>query len=305
MHIFLYYLRNYLVSYLLFNFLLITSFFNIIFITLFIEAFGAPFPFIFGIDQQTYNESSSFILPETVRVFLDDDVIDLGSLGLPPPMPEARYRKLLKSIYENIPWYEQEKDKGSSTSVNTTITPLTTSSNSSSNNKINYNTTNNTSTNGPTSTLTATTTTTTSSNKSDKRTKWKTSRLQYFDNALSGVADRPIETSKGKMEDSTIRESFLRFFVNLFKFYRKYLVYTFNDAIPSSRFRSDEFIAGKNYNYYFFILLFIICFHNSLLIMLDQPLDRQQYLKIIVETQAFSQFVDERVMPNKLDKGTK
>lgn len=84
-------------------------------------ALGAPFPFIFGIHHETYKNNASLIANETVKVFLDDNVIAFGSLGLPPPIPEGRYKKLYYHIIENIPWFRSMMDHAT-TATTATLT---------------------------------------------------------------------------------------------------------------------------------------------------------------------------------------
>ncbi len=83
--------------------------------TALLGALGAPFPFIFGIHAKTYEDNHYLVAPETVKIFLDDDMIDFGALGPPPALPDRRAQKLLTHIQQVIPWYH---------------TPTTTSSNS-------------------------------------------------------------------------------------------------------------------------------------------------------------------------------
>jgi hypothetical protein len=43
-------------------------------------------------------ELEAALLPETVKVYIDDGVIDFGSLGEPPPLPESRKKKILTEL---------------------------------------------------------------------------------------------------------------------------------------------------------------------------------------------------------------
>ena len=87
----------------------------------FTGALGAPFPFIFGVSTETYQLNSSLVSNETVKVFLDDNKIDFGELGPPPPLPERRHMKLKNQIGEIVPWYSnlelyaKEENAGDST----------------------------------------------------------------------------------------------------------------------------------------------------------------------------------------------
>lgn len=49
-------------------------------------------------DSILSSDSYSIFSPETIRVYLDTDVIEFGSLGVPPMLPEARYKKLLTDL---------------------------------------------------------------------------------------------------------------------------------------------------------------------------------------------------------------
>ncbi len=77
-----------------------------------IGALAAPFPFIFGIHSSTYQSNQSYMTSDIVRVFLDENRIEFGNLGLPPPLPERRYRKLVNSLKELIPELRSQKMKG-------------------------------------------------------------------------------------------------------------------------------------------------------------------------------------------------
>ncbi len=88
-------------------------------------ALGAPFPFIFGIHHETYKNNASLIANETVKVFLDDNVIAFGSLGLPPPIPEGRYKKLYFHMIENIPWFRSMMDHPTTATTATLTTAAT------------------------------------------------------------------------------------------------------------------------------------------------------------------------------------
>lgn len=43
-------------------------------------------------------EGNSIFSPETIKVYLDTDVIEFGSFGLPPSLPESKYKKLISEL---------------------------------------------------------------------------------------------------------------------------------------------------------------------------------------------------------------
>ena len=79
----------------------------------------------------------------------------------------------------------------------------------------------------------------------------------------------------------------------------RYLVYrTADDSSPQSRFKSEEFIACKS----LFLSLSCCVHHLTLSISAAAlPTEWQPFMREIVLTQSFSQFVDERVVMSKLD----
>lgn len=158
-------------------------------------ALGAPFPFIFGICSNTYDKNTNMVSGETVKVFLDENRIEFGELGLPPPLPERRHTKLRTHMLETIPWYSRPDYLAKEEA------------------------------------------------KEENRFRkyWKKYRLARFDLAASDVADIPMpvvfptpsssggntpsfdHTNRYKIEDAKIREGFLKFFVAIFKDYKRYI----------------------------------------------------------------------------------
>lgn len=66
--------------------------------------------------------------------------------------------------------------------------------------------------------------------------------------------------------------------------------------VVEERFRFEQFLKG--------MFRSIKLFNDSLLLSsVDQPVEWQIFLKDVIYTQAFSQFVDDRVLFEKLDKG--
>ena len=63
-----------------------------------LSTIGAPFPFILGIHPSYIEQDDRCISEETVRVYLDTNVIDYGSYGPPPPLPDRQSKKLLQEI---------------------------------------------------------------------------------------------------------------------------------------------------------------------------------------------------------------
>lgn len=99
---------------------------------------------------------------------------------------------------------------------------------------------------------------------------WETIRLPFFDEGFSNRTDNPI---MGKFDESAMRDAFLKFFVAIFKDYRRFLI--FGNPKDSnerySRFRFEEFLN-------------------------EQPADWEPFLRAMQDTQTFQQFVDERVL---------
>ncbi|CAM9133700.1 unnamed protein product, partial [Ectocarpus fasciculatus] len=60
--------------------------------------FGAPVPFIVGIHSDFLKSVHCSIPDEAVVVFIDDNRVELGALGLPPALPESRGRKLQAAL---------------------------------------------------------------------------------------------------------------------------------------------------------------------------------------------------------------
>lgn len=75
-----------------------------------IGALSAPFPCIFGVFADVYQQNASSVSPDTVRVFLDDNRVDFGSLGPPPKFPDGRYKKLINAIIHNVSWLTKSGD---------------------------------------------------------------------------------------------------------------------------------------------------------------------------------------------------
>ena len=257
--------------------------------------------------MDTYSEAlaGGYFGAETYRVILDNNEIIHGSRGPPVPLPGRRYIKLLHHISSVAPFFnresvhngsEQSKSKVPNINEASNHTVATNSNDQDSPQAINSDQ----SSDGPNST------------KSDEIIKivapkngseyfnehngkaflsWRERRLPYYDVATSPVSDdinasflgsaddcaSPSATSPYpkpilKVDERAIRDGFLKFFVSILKDYKRYLIYgTPEDPDPMTKFKFDEFIA-------------------------DQPADWRPFLREMVETQAFSQFVDERVL---------
>lgn len=122
---------------------------------------------------------------------------------------------------------------------------------------------------------------------------WAQSRLVLFDDAFSTLTDRnTITTSapergrvrkapstdgtsmhrKALIDERKIRAGFLNFFVGVLKSYRRYLIYgTPDDPDPMVKFQFDYFVAA-------------------------QPAESQPFVKEMIYSQAFTVFVDERIL---------
>lgn len=71
---------------------------------------GAPFPFIVGIHASFLKSRDCSFAPETVRVFLDNNLIDFGALGQPPALPERRAKKLMQVILSTAPVFSHREE---------------------------------------------------------------------------------------------------------------------------------------------------------------------------------------------------
>ena len=100
---------------------------------------------------------------------------------------------------------------------------------------------------------------------------WKTARLALFDDAFSAVSLAPPKGTS--IDERAVRDAFLKFFVSLFKNYRKHLIY----GTPSDQKYFDDL---------------------SYLLEADMEWGDKvrPFLEALTQTQSFSQFVDERVL---------
>jgi len=132
---------------------------------------AAPVPFIVGIHSSFLASPGCLyhgIAPETVRVFIDENRIEAGSLGPPPPLPERRNAKLLRILQLAAPIFKY------------------------------------------------------------RVSDWKFAKLPFFDAAFE-MSVRPDEAdgsvSQGQdrslVDETKLREGFLKFFVAIFRNYRK------------------------------------------------------------------------------------
>jgi hypothetical protein len=114
---------------------------------------------------------------------------------------------------------------------------------------------------------------------------WADTRRPHYDDAFSSVAERPGIGWSGKdrgratVDEGALRSAFLHFFVAILKDYRKHLIFgTAVDPDPIIKFDSAAFIG-------------------------ECPIDWQAFLREMVETQLFSQFVDLRTVEINHDAG--
>jgi hypothetical protein len=239
---------------------------------------SAPVPCIFGVHSDVYKQNESLVSPEIVKVFLDDNQVDCGELGPPPKFPEGRYRKLINAIIQNVSWLTKTGDLAYANQL------------------------------------------------------WKMERLTLFDDALTDVTNNPMDTfwrspaaslpfsmtstnkslgnerlhpnsgmtgnalsaaaklsnprasiRESKVNDQAIREGFLKFFVAMLKDYKRFLIFTdssdnsLNMHMIQERFRFDDFIR-------------------------EQPSEWRPLLETLKDLQAFSNFLDDRIALNKLDR---
>eukprot|EP01035_Chromulina_nebulosa_P020331 gene20331-26391_t len=71
-----------------------------------IGVLGAPFPFIIGIHNSFLNHKDCSFNDEAVKVYLDDNIIQVNNLEL-PPLPERRAKKLLQVLQTSSKLFEQ------------------------------------------------------------------------------------------------------------------------------------------------------------------------------------------------------
>ena len=106
--------------------------------------------------------------------------------------------------------------------------------------------------------------------------------MPYFDDAYSSVSDKETFLGMGSstaFNESAVREGFLKFFVAVLKNYKKYLIYgNSENPDPMVKFKFQEFLN-------------------------EHPSDWQPFIRDMIDSQAFSQFIDERVLLFKQDQG--
>eukprot|EP01039_Chlorochromonas_danica_P007170 gene7170-7932_t len=66
---------------------------------------GAPFPFLVGLHDTIYEGNKSSLGSEVVKVFLDQDIVEVGTLGPLPALPDHRKGKLMIALESAVPWY--------------------------------------------------------------------------------------------------------------------------------------------------------------------------------------------------------
>eukprot|EP00981_Chlorochromonas_danica_P003398 scaffold651_cov174-Ochromonas_danica.AAC.7 len=85
------------------------------------------------------------------------------------------------------------------------------------------------------------------------------------------------DVNRMTVKEEAIREGFLKFFVNMLKYYKRYLIYKAEEEDPLKKFRFQDFLTA----------------HSS---------DWHPLLKALSDTMCFSKFIDERVVLAKLDR---
>lgn len=198
----------------------------------------APHPFICGVPTAYLQECP--IQEESVKVYLDQGRLEVGSEGPAPALPESLKKRLLQHLRACAPIF-------------------------------------------------------------DKRpAAWKTQRLPLFDDAFCSLTDhssrqiavpvregqprRPpgklVSASQGSStlcHERKVRAGFLNFFVSLLHDYRRFLIYgTTLLPDPPVKFQFDDFAKA-------------------------QPPEYRPLLAVMLHTQAFSQFLDERVLTGRRD----
>eukprot|EP01036_Dinobryon_divergens_P027068 gene27068-35782_t len=241
---------------------------------------GAPVPFLIGLHTEIYPIAmKDHLTTETYRVLLDDNVILFGSGGPPIPLPERRLKKLLAHIHTAAPIFDRTRTLLQTSnsadhllSESEILSEPNLTEKSEDDSKISVSKT----ASGSIVNI--------FNHSTDKSVPWKYRRLPYFDIAKSSVSENihssfsdllseeSIKKDAISVNERSLREGFLKFFVAILKDYKKYLIYgTPEDPDPIVKFKFSEFIS-------------------------DQAAEFRPFLQVMVETQAFSQFVDERVL---------
>eukprot|EP01038_Epipyxis_sp_PR26KG_P004270 gene4270-6049_t len=232
---------------------------------------GAPFPFIVGLHTSIYSTPECCIFDDAVRIFLDENRIVFGKGGQPPALPDRNHKKLLSHINSVAPLFLH---RSSFNMIGV---------------KYGY-----------------------------SLDYWISHRLPHFDDAYSQVSDKSImydnikkyeeilnniprnnrnkitvdlavsdlhgsmynrtEPADSGLNENELRAGFLKFFVAIMKNYKKYLIYGNPDnPDPLVKFKFQEFLSE----------------HSS---------DWQPFIREMIGTQSFTQFVDERVLLFKQDQ---
>jgi hypothetical protein len=183
-------------------------------------------------------------------VFLDIDSIDLGILGPPPPLPDHRKQKLIAHLETTIPWYSSvvsnnieikkayfKRNKDIIRHYDEVFPPKnkakTTNSQSSDSSNSN------------------------SSISGDSNSVYSVYSVShkvhnnYFTQHKSGgtssTANAQTIPIQEDVSEISIREGFLKFFLNMLKYYKKFLVYNRDELDPQKKFNYTEFMSCKLY----------------------------------------------------------
>ncbi|RYH32525.1 hypothetical protein EON65_00345 [archaeon] len=228
---------------------------------------GAPFPFLLGLPSAIYEANKSCVSNETIRVHLDQDSIDLGSLGPPPPLPEHRKQKLMTHLENTIPWYHpnvtsnmeikkiyfkktREKIRAyDDVHLDQSSHDLEREGSGKSTGK-------------PFQVQSDKESTTSIASKGNVYTTYMPTKgvhNSYFGAGIisaghggsgkaaqSSVAQHVnVDLDDLEISETSIREGFLKFFINMLKDYKRYLVYGSEDLDPQKKFNYMDFMNGQ------------------------------------------------------------
>jgi hypothetical protein len=287
-------------------------------------AVGAPFPYLFGIHVDMYATAQSLLLPETVCVFLDENRIEFGLLGKSPKFPERRYRKLLQAMIQSVSWCNksgelmypmnmwklERLELFDDALTDVTNLPMKMFWKPSNNNNNNQTHTNHYPTHAAEHTISSRVTNSLQVSNNLLTIAATSSNNNYNYNSTSN------STNNGhcKIDNQGIREGFLNFFVAMLKDYRRFLVYPSilhlqsTVASPTNsgeQQQHDNSMNSRESNH----LVATINHHNLINsrfkfeeFLHEQPNEWKALLEQIVVTQAFSDFIDDRIALNKLDR---
>lgn len=210
---------------------------------------GAPFPFLLGLHSSLYEENTSSVGGETVKVFLDLDIIDIPQAYPLPALPDTRRAKLVAALEAHVPWYapaltaSMEGRKRLFETFRERIRAADEVPGLGAHEGA-----------GTGSRDRGNSTGSTGSSKSSPAVPYNPLAAyitinkvhnSYFP-SLTALRPKAVEEPApvlGSVQEVPVREAFLKFFLAMLKDYKRHLVYN-TAADPQQKFRFREFIAG-------------------------------------------------------------